>query len=218
MTANFRRPKNKKDLEKAGFVGLWKAQVVAKKIAEGKEKITLESIKRIHAVFFYEINPDIAGRFRGSGEDIKKLNNIEPLPGGRAILEEMYKFWRVFDVAISKIPRHAFGNSKKTRERWNGEVIKLSAWTQYQITAIHPFCDGNGRMARIMTNVVLWRFGIQPSNIRYEGVDKNRYLNALKSIDDFGNYEYLEDLIMRSVHETYKKVYKAVLQQHEIEK
>ncbi len=71
-------------------------------------------------------------------------------------------------------------------------------------------------MARIMTNVVLWRFRIQPSNIRYEGVNKEKYLNALKSIDDCQNYEFLRELIAKSVHETYEKVYSVMLKQKDL--
>ncbi len=215
MAASFQRPKNKEELEKSGFIGLWKAQIIAKKIGEGKEKITLESIREIHRVFFSEINPDIAGRFRKDGEDIKKLNNIEPIPG-RIVFERMYEFWKEFDISISKISPRFIGSSTKARENWNREVLRIAAWAQYQITVIHPFCDGNGRMARIMTNVVLWRFGIQPSNIKYEGVDKERYLNALQCIDDYQNYKYLEELIAKSVHETYKRVYGVMLKQRDL--
>lgn len=104
MGNNFVRPKNKEELEKFESAGLWKAQIEAKKIAEGKEKITLELILKIHRVFFSEVNPEIAGRFRKDGEDIKKLNNIEP-PPGRVIFERMYEFWREFDARVSQIPK-----------------------------------------------------------------------------------------------------------------
>ena len=38
-------------------------------------------------------------------------------------------------------------------------MIELAAWVQHGLTSIHPFVNGNGRVARLMTNVILRRFG-----------------------------------------------------------
>lgn len=205
MSHKFRRPKNKEELEDLEARGFWKAQSEARQIAEDThQKISLDAILRIHKIFFQDAYPEIAGRFRVS-EDVKKLNHIEP-PPGRMVKEMMYTFWIDFDQRLSKIKKYPPAH-KRQKEKWLGEVLTLAAWTQHQITIIHPFCDGNGRMARILTNVVLLRFGLQPSNIHYEGVDKRTYLNALQAIDDCQNYDSLKTLIGKSMMDTYRKIY-----------
>jgi fido (protein-threonine AMPylation protein) len=62
-------------------MGLWRAQALAKDIGESSEKITMDTIRRIHQVFFGDTFPEIAGKFRKDGQDIKKLRCIEPPPG-----------------------------------------------------------------------------------------------------------------------------------------
>lgn len=209
MASSFRYPKTQEEVEKFEVAGLWKAQSFAKGLAEDvSKKISLKAILEIHKVFFDGANPSVAGRFRANGEDIKKLNHIEP-PPGRVISDRMHTFWIDFDQRLSKITKHPKANSKRQREQWLDSVLSLSAWTQHQITAIHPFCEGNGRMARIMSNVVLRRFGLPESSIHHEGVSKEKYLNALQAIDDAQNYEPLKDLIGKSMRDTLRKVYAA---------
>jgi hypothetical protein len=48
MERKFKRPRNKEELEQLEAEGFWKAINLSKKIAESKEKITLEVILRIH--------------------------------------------------------------------------------------------------------------------------------------------------------------------------
>lgn len=48
----------------------------------------------------------------------------------------------------------------------------------FQLTAIHPFGDGNGRTARLLMNLVLIRGGYAPVAVRPE--DRKPYLDALE--------------------------------------
>lgn len=57
-----------------------------------------------------------------------------------------------------------------------------------------------------MTNVILRRYGLQPSRINFEGEDKEKYIESLYQIDRNGNYEPLTKLIAESVFSTYKKI------------
>ena len=48
----------------------------------------------------------------------------------------------------------------------------------FRLTAIHPFSDGNGRTARLLTNLLLMRAGYVPIAVRPE--DRKTYLDALE--------------------------------------
>lgn len=208
MAQKFKRPRDKKELEQLEADGLWKAISLSNKIGESNEKITLEVILRIHGVIFSLVMPEISGRFRINGEDIKKLTYIEP-PPGRLVQTRMYAFARELDLKIAKLPSHtSITTLKKRRERLNA-IFELAAWVQYQITSIHPFCEGNGRMSRLITNVILRRYGVPPSQVRYEGENKKEYLSALGQIDRYQDYEPLKRIIIASAIEHLRKEEKA---------
>lgn len=200
----FRLPHNKTELEDLEAKGFWRAIALAKKIGEGDEKITLEVILRIHKTIFEDAIPSLAGRFRVEGEDVKKLKCHEP-PPGRLVKEKMYEFWRDLDVRLAKIPRHPQKQTKNQRKAWFASVIEVAAWVQHKIAYIHPFCEGNGRIARLMTNLILSRFGLPPSRVKYEGENKADYLQALCQIDLHDDYEPLKHLIASAIFEAYKR-------------
>ena len=208
MAKSFRLPRGEDELKEREAAGLWQAQALAKEIGESDEKITLAIILRIHKTFFENVFPDIAGRFRKPGEDIKKLKYIEP-PLGTGVQAKMYEFWRELDNHLSQMPSKPKGGGKtykKALERRNAAVVDLAAWTQHQMAAIHPFCEGNGRMARMMTNLILYRFSLQPTDIKYEGENKVAYLDALGAIDHHGDYRPLKHLIVKGMIESYKRL------------
>lgn len=209
----FKRPKDEQELIEREAAGFWRAQALSKHIAESEERITIDSILRIHREFFKDAVPEIAGRFRGNGDDVKKLQCIEP-PLGKVVEERMHAFWREMDNKVASLPRRSpRGESKSVRVKrreWNNSVIECATWVHHQITAIHPFCEGNGRMARIMNNVILRRFGLQPSDIRHLGDDKPRYLDALCQIDRAEDYLPLKRIVAEGMRTTYEHVFKII--------
>jgi Fic family protein len=48
----------------------------------------------------------------------------------------------------------------------------------FQLVAIHPFADGNGRTARLLMNLLLLRQGYPPVAVRPE--DRKTYLDTLE--------------------------------------
>lgn len=60
-------------------------------------------------------------------------------------------------------------------------AIQLAALLHYRYIRIHPFDDGNGRVARLLVNYVLFRYDLPPVIIKTD--DKKNYLRALQQAD-----------------------------------
>ncbi|MDQ2981145.1 MAG: Fic family protein [Actinomycetota bacterium] len=62
----------------------------------------------------------------------------------------------------------------------------LAGVAHYELTNIHPFADGNGRVARLFALAVLFREGYVTRRVfsaeRYYASDKERYYQALRSV------------------------------------
>lgn len=77
----------------------------------------------------------------------------------------------------------------------------LAALFHYKFVAIHPFDDGNGRLSRILMNLILMRNGYPPVVIKIE--DRQAYYSNL-SLADTGNYfpfiEFIGDYLTTSLN------------------
>jgi Fic family protein len=77
----------------------------------------------------------------------------------------------------------------------------LAALFHYKFVAIHPFDDGNGRLSRILMNLILMRNGFPPVIIKLE--DRQNYYSLLSQADT-GNYwpfiEYIGDYLATSLN------------------
>lgn len=78
----------------------------------------------------------------------------------------------------------------------NKNPIVLATEFHYRFVKIQPFDDGNGRVAKILTNLILMKFGLPPMIIKRN--DKNTYHFALQQADK-GNIEVLLDFFARNL-------------------
>ena len=75
--------------------------------------------------------------------------------------------------------------------------VELAALLLHKFSQAHPFSDGNGRVGRLLMNLVLIRLGYPfITNISFR--DRERYLNSLQEAD-LGNTRQLVRLVARSV-------------------
>jgi fido (protein-threonine AMPylation protein) len=203
--SDFQRPEGKTELEDREAAGFWKAISVANERGKDTTPIDVGVILAIHRCILEEANPEAAGRFRKAGEDIKKLRCIEP-PLGAAVHEHMHVFEGDLEFKLRAIPHHSPSRrDDKAHRAWIDSILDLAAWTQHKLVAIHPFTEANGRTARLMTNVVLRRFGFPPSDVKIEADSKDRYLNALCQIDEHADYRPLKAMILAGSLSTLKK-------------
>lgn len=80
----------------------------------------------------------------------------------------------------------------------NRHPILVAADLHYGIVRIHPFDDCNGRVARVVMNLVLLKHEFPPAIIRTE--TRKDYLQALEQADD-GNHEPFYEIVAGSVLE-----------------
>jgi len=64
----------------------------------------------------------------------------------------------------------------------NTHPIIIAAWYHHAFTQIHPFQDGNGRIARLLASLILIRFNLFPFTVRRN--EKKRYIEALEKADN----------------------------------
>ena len=65
----------------------------------------------------------------------------------------------------------------KASEMSMDELYRLTFDAHYQLVTIHPWADGNGRMARLVMNMLQFEFGLIPTKILSK--DKEEYIKAL---------------------------------------
>lgn len=75
-------------------------------------------------------------------------------------------------------------------------IAEAVAQAHGEFERIHPFLDGNGRVGRLLTNLMLVRLGYPPAIIYKR--DRSRYLSALAR-SDAGDHGLLGELIARAV-------------------
>lgn len=63
----------------------------------------------------------------------------------------------------------------------NLHPVELAAWFHYKFIVIHPFDDGNGRVARLIMNYILIKAGYPPAVVKSK--DKAKYIDALNKAD-----------------------------------
>jgi Fic family protein len=85
------------------------------------------------------------------------------------------------------------------REATEIEPIRLATWVHWTVARLHPFLDGNGRMARLWQDLILFGHRLTAAVIRQQ--DRNEYYSSLSSADD-GDFNPLTQLIARSLSKT----------------
>jgi Fic family protein len=130
------------------------------KIAREKNnEITEENILKIHRLFYYRNNFNEAGFYRKKPVIITGTE-FKP-PAASKVNNLMKKF-------IEEINRN-------TTEMH--PLIK-AAYAHLKFVEIHPFIDGNGRVARLLMNLILMNYGYQIVVI--PPVIRTDYINAIK--------------------------------------
>lgn len=102
------------------------------------------------------------------------------------------------------------GMMKKMFEEYdedNGRVhaVELAAKIHCKLTTIHPFADGNGRIARLLLNYILQINGFPFTNIPLKKRDE--YFKTQEQ-GHYGKYEAFTKFLARQIKENYRQIRK----------
>lgn len=125
----------------------------------GSDKISEENILTLHRMFYSTIDEENAGKYRtvpviisGSQYPVSKTENIP---------SEM-------NALVKWI----------SEQRGNYHPIEFAALLHKKFVFIHPFVDGNGRIARLLMNTALIQKGYLPTVI--PPIQRLEYIHALE--------------------------------------
>ena len=149
-------------------------------LATGKT-ITEDDIKKLHSLFYHRINEEDAGVYRKVQAII--TGSQYPLPTPEALPGMMQKF--IKDLPGLKKANHP---------------VVYAAKLHKDFVFIHPFVDGNGRVARLLMNLVLMQAGYIIAVI--PPLKRSEYISALEKAHK-NDADFIE-LIASCVYETQK--------------
>ena len=148
-----------------------------------ESEINKEIILLIHKMLIGGINDGIAGRFRKDKEYVRVGTHIAPAP------ERVEK---MIDELLSDY----------TGDLTNFFVDKIARF-HLEFETIHPFCDGNGRIGRVLINYQLQRLGFPGIIIRDK--EKKDYYSTFAEYRDKKTAKEMEKILALSLIESLHK-------------
>ena|SRR3990167_7662199 len=142
-----------------------------------------ELILFLHKMLISGINDKIAGRFRVSGEYVRVGTYIAPAPEHVQLMVE------------SALLEYSSDHSSYFLER----IAKF----HLEFEQIHPFCDGNGRIGRVLICYFLMQLGFPPIIIRDK--EKHLYYQTFKEYKEHKNATGLEKIFYLALLESLNK-------------
>ena len=144
-----------------------------------KEPITLESILGLHVlVLLYD---DYAGHLRKDDEAVMVVGakTMFAHPGEVRGLVTMFVDWLNNSLDSGRDP------------------LLVSVEAHMYFVRIHPFPDGNGRMSRLLMNLVLLKAGYPPVIVPVE--EKKEYFAAIRLWDNKSDYKTISQFFYRKL-------------------
>jgi len=146
-------------------------------LVNSKKKFSQEIIQQIHEFV-------TKGMLKNPGQ--YRTENVR-ITGAKIRPPSYHKIVKLIDEYIQNI------------EKLKLQTIKKASFIHHEFVRIHPFIDGNGRVARLLTNFYLMKKGYPPIVIQKE--DRKKYYRSLNKADQ-GDLSEFAMFIARSVNES----------------
>ena len=157
-----------------------KAIEFIERLAQGKKPISEQDILYIHGIAMKGIDEAEPGAYRRGQVAITGSRYRPPPPYEVPFLMTDYLGW-------------LNGNPEELRP------VELAGLAHFKLVHVHPFVDGNGRVARLLMNLFLLRHGYPIAYVRRE--ERGRYYDSLERAH-FGSTRPFVDFIGRCVEQS----------------
>lgn len=159
--------------------------------------LRLGDVRNIHRMLV----AGVRGGDRYAGEIRRESVAVGDIVDGAAVIHHQPPPWSEVDdylddliVWIEQVkakPRNAAAD-----DRWMHPVL-VAGLAQQRFVWVHPFVDGNGRSARMLTTLLLFQRGYDFKYLfnlsQYYNHDRDKYYDALRTADTTGDYtDWLE--------------------------
>lgn len=148
-----------------------------------EQELDLNVLLFLHKILLSNINDDISGRFRKDNEYVRVGSHIAPNP--KEVID------RLEQMLVEYYSTPSLNIIKR--------IGKLHLVFEY----IHPFCDGNGRIGRLIMNYLLIREGYVPINIKF--IDRKDYYQAFNEFNWDGKTTIMEGIVGKALTNSYYK-------------
>jgi Fic family protein len=142
--------------------------------------ISLTTVLKLHALVMDKIIFD-AGQLRAVQVYVGDSSYVPPPPHDVSLYMMQWLRWLGSD------------------EAFRYEAITRVALAHHQFEAMHPFADGNGRVGRLLMNLMLMRYGYPPALLLRSW--RTRYIEALQA-GHRGDYSDLINLVGLAVEQS----------------
>ncbi len=166
-------------LDHKHVVGHNKALRELESLCKRNEPITEAEIRELHQMMLVEPyeNRAITADGRPTSKRVTpgsyktQPNHVETATG------EVFRFAEPFETPAKMAELLQWYRDREEAEH----PLLIASMLHYRFLRIHPFADGNGRMARFLLNYHLMRSGLPPLVVR--ATEKDAYLQALRQAD-----------------------------------
>lgn len=145
-------------------------------------ELSLEFMMLLHKMLIGNIDDAIAGRFRTKGEFVRVGLHIAPAP-----------------EQVTSLLTRAIDRYMNDHESYVTDTV---ARFHLEFERVHPFCDGNGRIGRVLMNYQLFRLGFPAIIIRDK--EKGIYYQSFREYDATKQVQRMEKIVafalMESLH------------------
>lgn len=128
-------------------------------VKEYKGRLNQTFLLKLHEIYFRDSYPQIAGAYK-TMENRVEGSTFETTPP-ELVPADMKSYFKEYLAVKKKL-----------------HPLELAAWAHWKLVRIHPFQDGNGRVARLVMNFVLHKNGYPMIDIKTK--DKKTYFGALE--------------------------------------
>ena len=160
------------------------ARLMEYKRARAKDsELNKELVLLLHQMLIGGIDDAIAGRYRQQGEYVRVGTHVAPAP------EQVE---RMMDSILLEYSSDL-----------GSYCLDKIARFHLDFETIHPFCDGNGRIGRVIINFQLLQLGLPRLIVRNSG--KERYYQAFRDYEARKNTRTMESILALALTESLHK-------------